>query len=104
MLADIKRSILDVYPNAPLAISGHTDDIGSQAYNLSLSTRRAESVGAWLRGHGIAAGRVHVKGCGKSMPRHPNNSEENRARNRRVEILVRHAARQSGPGATSPGT
>ncbi len=87
-LARIKASIIDRHPGARLIIEGHTDDRGSAEYNRTLSTRRAQSVAAWLSRHGIAGSRLQTVGYGKTKPRVPNTSEANRARNRRVEIVV----------------
>ena len=72
---------------------GHTDGIGSVAYNQKLSVRRAESVKAYLVSKGIEANRVYTEGKGKSQPIAPNtiNGKDNpagRAKNRRVEIEV----------------
>jgi len=87
-LARIKASIIDKYPGARLIIEGHTDDRGSQEYNRTLSARRAQAVAAWLNRHGIESSRLQTVGYGKTKPRVPNTSEANRARNRRVEIVV----------------
>ena len=72
---------------------GHTDSIGSVAYNQKLSVRRAESVKAYLVSKGIEANRIYTEGKGKSQPIAPNtiNGKDNpagRAKNRRVEIEV----------------
>ena len=72
---------------------GHTDSIGSVAYNQKLSVRRAESVKAYLVGKGVEANRIYTEGKGKSQPIAPNtvNGKDNpagRAKNRRVEIEV----------------
>jgi OOP family OmpA-OmpF porin len=72
---------------------GHTDSIGSVAYNQKLSVRRAESVKAYLVSKGVEANRVYTEGKGKSQPIAPNtiNGKDNpagRAKNRRVEIEV----------------
>jgi outer membrane protein OmpA-like peptidoglycan-associated protein len=87
-LARIKASIIDQHPGARLIIEGHTDDRGSEEYNRTLSTRRAQSVAAWLSRHGIEGARLQTVGYGKTKPRVPNTSDGNRARNRRVEIVV----------------
>jgi outer membrane protein OmpA-like peptidoglycan-associated protein len=87
-LTEIEESIIDKYPGAHLIIEGHTDDRGTQEYNLTLSTRRAQSVAAWLKEHGISPSLLETKGYGKIKPRYPNTNEENRASNRRVEIIV----------------
>lgn len=71
-----------------VTITGHTDDLGSAEHGLELSRRRAERVRDAL-GPGLTAHRVTVVGRGESQPLVPNDSEANRARNRRVEITVR---------------
>jgi OOP family OmpA-OmpF porin len=72
---------------------GHTDSIGSDAYNQKLSVRRAEAVKAYLVGKGVDSNRVYTEGKGKTQPVAPNtiNGKDNpagRAKNRRVEIEV----------------
>jgi outer membrane protein OmpA-like peptidoglycan-associated protein len=88
VLDGIKKSLIDRYPGAPLQIEGYTDDIGTIPYNLTLSMNRAKSVAQWLQQGGIEPARMKPVGYGKAKPRYPNNSEENRARNRRVEIVI----------------
>jgi outer membrane protein OmpA-like peptidoglycan-associated protein len=88
-LAWAKGSIIDKYPGAHLIVEGHTDDRGTQAYNLKLGGERAQSVAAWLKGHGTPAALVETHSYGKTRPRYlPETTEENRTRNRRVEIIV----------------
>lgn len=67
-------------------IGGHTDDVGDKAYNQRLSARRAEAVKAWLVSRGIAASRLTTHGYGDSVPLVPNDSDEHRFQNRRVEL------------------
>jgi len=82
------KGIINKYPGAHVIIEGHTDDRGTQEYNLKLSDHRAQSVSDWLKRHGIQAGLVETKGYGKIRPRYPNTNEDNRHKNRRVEIIV----------------
>lgn len=67
-------------------ISGHTDDVGSASTNRVLSQKRADSVRFWLINKGIAPDRIIAKGYGEEFPRVPNDSEENRKINRRIEF------------------
>ena len=67
---------------------GHTDSIGTDAYNEKLAMRRAESVKAYLRGKGIDANRIYTEGKGEKQPVADNKTSAGRAKNRRVEIEV----------------
>ena len=67
---------------------GHTDSIGTDAYNQKLSIRRAESVKAYLQSKGIDANRVYTEGKGEKQPVADNKDSAGRAKNRRVEIEV----------------
>jgi OOP family OmpA-OmpF porin len=69
-------------------IDGHTDNVGSDAYNLDLSQRRAEAVRAFLVQNGIRGTRVTAQGQGESSPVASNTTEAGRQQNRRVEIVV----------------
>lgn len=71
-----------------LEIAGHTDDVGSDKANQVLSEKRALAVVDYLRTHGIGKDRLRHKGYGESGPVVPNNSEENRQLNRRIEMRV----------------
>jgi outer membrane protein OmpA-like peptidoglycan-associated protein len=71
-----------------LAIEGHTDNIGGDASNLTLSTKRADAVrSALVARYHIAAARLRSAGFGATRPREPNTTIEGRARNRRVELV-----------------
>ncbi|OFX18432.1 MAG: hypothetical protein A2V77_24860 [Anaeromyxobacter sp. RBG_16_69_14] len=76
-------------------VNGHTDAIGSDAYNVRLSEQRAAAVVEWLANKGgVAAGRLEAKGHGKSRPVAPNatgsglDNPQGRERNRRVEVII----------------
>ncbi|CAA2101646.1 Photosystem I P700 chlorophyll a apoprotein A2 [Methylobacterium bullatum] len=89
-LAEVLRAM----PKARMAIAGHTDAMGADAYNQALSERRAVSVRAWLVGRGIAAGRLSAAGKGETVPvafnAHPDGRDDpaGRQRNRRVAFLI----------------
>ena len=76
-------------PDFAAEIGGHTDNIGTRRYNLDLSARRAVTVKAWLVAHGVAAARLTTAGYADTRPLVPNTSDENRFRNRRVELQRR---------------
>ena len=67
---------------------GHTDSVGSDAYNQKLSVRRAEAVKAYLASKGIEKNRIYTEGKGEKQPIADNKTKEGRAKNRRVEIEV----------------
>jgi outer membrane protein OmpA-like peptidoglycan-associated protein len=71
-----------------LTLSGHTDNMGSAAFNLDLSKRRAESVKAFLIENGVPASRIFVEYYGLSKPLVPNDNDQNRLKNRRVEFKL----------------
>ncbi|WP_153798239.1 OmpA family protein [Foetidibacter luteolus] len=81
-------TILNKYPDTNIEVQGHTDNTGADAYNMTLSEKRAGSVAAYLKSHNIAPSRVTTKGFGESTPKYDNNTEEGRANNRRVEFLI----------------
>ena len=77
-----------INPTLHIELSAHTDDQGSDRYNDKLSTLRGQAVASWLKQHGIDSERIESVGYGKRKPLVENDSEENRAINRRVEIKV----------------
>lgn len=87
-ILDNLYDIVSRCPDIALEIGGHTDDVGSEAANLALSERRAASVIDYLVSKGIDASRLTPKGYGEVVPFVANDSEENRARNRRIEFKV----------------
>ena len=75
-------------PKVRIEVSGHTDNIGADVRNKTLSLNRARSVAAYMTDKGIPVSRIRVNGLGSSRPVAPNDTEENRALNRRIEFLV----------------
>jgi OOP family OmpA-OmpF porin len=69
-------------------VIGHTDSVGSDAYNQTLSVRRAEAVKAYLVSKGTEPNRVYTEGKGEKQPVASNKSRDGRAKNRRAEIEV----------------
>ncbi len=82
---DILISIMKKNPNWKVQLSGHTDDQGTEEYNLTLSRNRAKSVGDYLMQKGIIRERIQTMGFGKQRPIHESTDEAARAINRRVE-------------------
>lgn len=80
--------VLNEYPDTDIELQGHTDSRGSEAYNQTLSERRAGAVSSYLASRGINNTRLSTKGFGETMPKYDNDSEEGRAQNRRVEFLI----------------
>ncbi|WP_374760308.1 OmpA family protein [Dyadobacter diqingensis] len=80
--------ILSKYDDTQILLEGHTDDTGSDDYNLKLSERRAESVSKYLESQNIPSSRLRTKWYGESQPKFPNDSEVNREKNRRVELAI----------------
>lgn len=76
-------------PNLKIEISGHTDNTGSASVNEVLSQQRAEAVVTYLKGKGIAIGRMTAKGYGSSVPVATNASEDGRQQNRRTEFEIK---------------
>jgi outer membrane protein OmpA-like peptidoglycan-associated protein len=76
-------------PGVLVTIEGHADVEGSRFYNQRLSVRRAQAVAAYLVKAGADAGQLATAGFGASRPAAPNNTAENKARNRRIEFIVR---------------
>ncbi len=79
---------LDKYPDTDLLIVGHTDDVGADAYNQSLSERRARAAADFLIAQGVARSRLQTSGRGELEPVAENSSESGRQENRRVEIAI----------------
>ena len=84
-------SMLRDNPDAQIEISGHTDNVGAEPHNRRLSEQRAQGVRRWMTEHGIPAARLTARGYGPSRPRAPNDTEEGRAQNRRIEFAHQNA-------------
>ncbi len=76
------------YPETNILVEGHTDDVGADAYNMTLSQQRANAVGTALKAAGLASSRLTVKWYGESQPKADNSTSEGRALNRRVEFSI----------------
>jgi len=74
------------HPELRALVQGHTDSIGSEAYNMKLSERRANAVKDFMVSRGVSASRITTKGFGKTKPIADNKTAEGRAKNRRVEV------------------
>ena len=85
--------ILMVFPNMNLSIEGYTDSTGTNELNMRLSTDRARSVYEFLMGQGISNSRMRYQGFGPDNPVAPNDTEINRAKNRRVEVVLTQAVK-----------
>ena len=79
---------LQKYPDSLVDVMGHTDATGSDAHNLDLSRRRAESVKGYLVMRGVSGSRIATIGYGEQYPRADNTTAEGKALNRRVEIRI----------------
>ncbi|QQA43449.1 OmpA family protein [Pelagovum pacificum] len=86
-LAALARN-LNQYPSTSVTVIGHTDNTGEAAYNQNLSRNRAQAVTASLVTNGVAPGRINTVGRGEDEPIATNLTEEGRAQNRRVEIII----------------
>ena len=81
-------TFLQKYPERRVVIEGHTDSVGSDAYNLDLSQRRADAVRDFLLQNGVKAAQLTTHGYGKASPVASNSTAEGRQHNRRVELII----------------
>ena len=81
--------VLNRYPATYVDVVGHADSTGPDDYNQRLSEQRASSVGSYLISQGVLRDRFYIAGMGERSPIASNDTAEGRARNRRVEILIR---------------
>lgn len=80
--------VLKEYNKTSITVSGHTDNVGKDDYNIKLSQDRAGAVSQYLASQGVAGSRINAVGAGKSQPIADNATEVGRAQNRRVEIKI----------------
>jgi outer membrane protein OmpA-like peptidoglycan-associated protein len=85
---DRVSGVLNQYPETFIRVEGHTDSVGSDANNMTLSQRRASAVRDLLVQRGVAESRMEVVGYGESVPVATNDTEAGRQRNRRVEMKI----------------
>lgn len=85
---DKLATVLKNNPDTDIEIQGHTDARGTDAYNQTLSEKRANSCAAYLKNKGVASSRITAKGYGKTAPVATNDTEEGRAQNRRVNFVI----------------
>jgi outer membrane protein OmpA-like peptidoglycan-associated protein len=81
--------VFNRYSDTSIVVEGHTDSIGTDAYNQRLSVRRASAVANFLQDQGVRGSRIDAYGYGESRPRASNGTASGRQQNRRVEIYVR---------------
>ncbi len=84
-ILDQAVAVMNKHPQITVSIEGHTDSIGSDAYNMGLGQRRADSVESYLVAQGISACRLSTVSFGEGKPAASNDTEEGRAQNRRIE-------------------
>ncbi len=85
---DKLAGVFSEYPNSNIMIDGHTDSSGDDAYNMTLSQKRAQAVSDYLVGKGLDNGRFTTAWHGETQPKHDNSTPEGRAKNRRVELGI----------------
>jgi outer membrane protein OmpA-like peptidoglycan-associated protein len=93
-LNQVSEALLSTDSRRNLTVEGHTDSMGSEAYNMQLSQRRADSVRSYLISRGYPADKIEARGIGEVRPIASNSSSEGRSNNRRVEIIVQREAQQ----------
>lgn len=79
---------LQKYATSDVLIVGHTDSVGTEAYNKDLSQRRADAASSYLQSLGVSSARIRTSGRGETEPVQSNDTEEGRQRNRRVEVAI----------------
>ena len=88
LLGEVAMVLKDTLPDADIVVAGYADSIGTEKFNQNLSMRRARAVKAYLEvNHGIAPDRIIMKGYGEHGPIATNETDDGRAKNRRVEMV-----------------
>ena len=99
ILDEVARTLRQHPELSRVRVEGHTDNVGTPAYNLSLSQRRAQSVASYLIAQGVDGSRLSTRGAGPDQPIASNATPDGRAQNRRVEVTLRPlpGAQQQAP-------
>ncbi|MEO8771385.1 MAG: OmpA family protein [Ferruginibacter sp.] len=82
------QKIFAEYPETNILVEGHTDNVGTAAYNMTLSEKRAVAVTDYLKNAGVSSSRIITKWYGETQPKVENNSDANKALNRRVQFVI----------------
>lgn len=84
------KSWIDNNPESVIIITGHTDNIGSTQYNRQLGFKRAQSVQNYFQKNGVGASNLQVNSLGEAQPASEQSTENGRAKNRRVEVILKN--------------
>ena len=110
-LRDASRQNLDnlakslaSFGDSKLLLVGHTDNTGTDSYNLDLSRRRAAAVASYLIGHGVPSARISASGRGETEPIAPNDTDADRQKNRRVEVAITAGDQMKAQAKAQAGT
>ena len=94
---------LEKYPGSNVLIIGHTDRLGTEAYNMGLSDRRATAAATYLISQGVSGARIATRGLGETEPIASNETEAGRQANRRIEVAI-FASQEARAAAAKPGS
>lgn len=110
-LRDASKSNLDnlakslsSFGDSKLLLVGHTDNTGTDSYNLELSRRRAAAVASYLISHGVPSARISASGRGETEPIAPNDTDADRQKNRRVEVAITAGDQMKAQAKAQAGT
>ena len=95
--------VMQEYPETNILVVGHTDNVGSADYNMTLSKNRAQAVTNYLTSIGLAAGRFTTQWYGEEQPKYDNNTAEGRSKNRRVVLAIVPNQQMKGRSKTTGG-